>query len=189
MLLPSLLQKQRKMGEDFFEVVSAPMRVYTLSRYQKQTNKITVVQLQTYPSKWTTTPRALGLTSVHHVWFNQQMTPAGEMSIILIFNITHTPIVRAVTYELFLWVFFLYGTLCDGMLSCLFSDLQTHIYHSLFNKSIPVSKMHLISQRIPEWIVTSSPHFVLVQWSYANESHFPPFSCTSPTPRNCLRTP
>ena len=47
MLLPSLLQKQSKMGEDFFEVVSAPMRVYMLSRYQKQTNKITVVQLQT----------------------------------------------------------------------------------------------------------------------------------------------
>lgn len=37
--LPSLLQKQRKMGkEDFFEVVSAPMRVHMLSCYKSYTH-------------------------------------------------------------------------------------------------------------------------------------------------------
>ena len=38
-LLPSVLQKWRKMGEDFFEVISAPTRVYMLSCYEKQIKK------------------------------------------------------------------------------------------------------------------------------------------------------
>lgn len=40
--LPSFLQKWKKKGEDFFEVASAPTRVYTLSCYQKITFSTTV---------------------------------------------------------------------------------------------------------------------------------------------------
>lgn len=63
MLLPSLLQKRRKMGEDFFEVVSAPKRVHALSRYHTQ-KYIAVARLQTQPSMLAATPRVFGLIRV-----------------------------------------------------------------------------------------------------------------------------
>ena len=48
-LLPSLLQKRTKMGKDFFEVISAPTRLYLLSRYQKQIQTHTHTHTHTHP--------------------------------------------------------------------------------------------------------------------------------------------
>jgi hypothetical protein len=50
------LQERREMGEDFFEVVLAPMRVYTPSHYPKNQSCAGL----TWPSRLATTPLAFG---------------------------------------------------------------------------------------------------------------------------------
>ena len=114
---------------------------------------------------WTKEPgglQSLGSLRVGHDWVTY----------------TYNQIVRTVTCELFLWVFFLYRVLWYGtMQSCLFSDLQIH---TAAYSSSPFCYLKCTSNLNIFQNESSCPHHAVVQWLYASESHFPPFTCTAP---------